>query len=128
VGVSDAVISQTDLLTSLTAVAGVTVPQASTFDSQNVMPALMGQSEHGRDVLVEADVFQRTAIRQGRWKLLDLDKPSLDRPGLPAHATGTNCELYDLQVDPGETANVAAQHPDVVGELWKKLQQIRRGA
>jgi len=120
-GVSDAPISQTDLLASLTAVAGVVLPQPSAFDSQNLMPVLLGQSEHGRDVLIEADVFQRTAIRQGRWKMLDLDKP-----GAAPRSTGTNCELYDLVADAGESVNVAAQHPDVVEELWGRLQKIRR--
>ena len=116
-----AAISQTDLLASLTAVAGVVLPQPSAFDSQNLMPVLLGQSEHGRDVLIEADVFQRTAIRQGRWKMLDLDKP-----GAAPRSTGTNCELYDLVADAGESVNVAAQHPDVVEELWGRLQKIRR--
>jgi arylsulfatase A-like enzyme len=121
-GVSDAVISQTDLLASIAAFAGVALPQGSSFDSQNVLPALVGKSEHGRDILVEADVFQRTAIREGRWKLLDADKPAKHSP-----AAGKNCELYDLVVDPGETNNIAAKHPDVVEDMWAKLQQIRRG-
>ena len=120
VGVSDAVVSQTDLLASMTALAGVPLPQGQTFDSENVLPALLGQSEHGRDVLIEADVRQRTAIRRGRWKLLDLDMP-----GTSPHAAGKNCELYDLEADPGETTNAAAQHPEVVAELWSRLQKIR---
>jgi arylsulfatase A-like enzyme len=96
------------------------LPQGQTFDSENVLPALLGQSEHGRDVLIEADVRQRTAIRRGRWKLLDLDIP-----GTPPQAAGKNCELYDLEADPDETTNVAVQHPEVVAELWGRLQKIR---
>lgn len=120
VGVSDAVVSQTDMLASMAALAGAQLPKGERFDSENVLPALMGQSEHGRNVLIEADVRQRTAIRVGRWKLLDLDLPGAD-----AKKAGKNCELYDLEVDPGETTNVAAQHAEVVTELWDRLQKIR---
>jgi len=120
VSVSDAVVSQTDLLASMATLVGVPLPQGQSFDSENVLPALMGQSEHGRDVLVEADVRQRTAIRMGRWKLLDFNLP-----GSAPQAAGKNCELFDLEVDPSETTNVAARHPEVVADLWGKLQQIR---
>lgn len=121
VGVSSALVSQTDMLVSLTALADVALPTGEHFDSENVLPALLGKSEHGRDVLLEADVFQRTAIREGRWKLLDLNKP-----GRPPLAEGKQYELYDLLTDPSETANVAAQNPDVVKRLLDKLNQIRR--
>ena len=122
-GVSDAVISQTDMLATLTALAGASLPQGQRFDSENVLPALMGGSSRGREILIEADVVQRTAIRAGRWKLLDLNKPGAG-PG----ASGTNCELYDLESDPGETANVAAQNPEAVKDLMAKLIAIRQRA
>ena len=84
---------------------------------------LLGQSEHGRDVLVEADVRQRTAIRVGKWKLLDMNLP-----GAQAGPAGKNCELYDLETDPGETTDVAGQHADVVAALWDKLEKLRKRA
>ena len=121
-GVSNALISQTDLLASMAALVGASLPRGSSFDSENMLPALLGQSAQGRDILIEADARQRTAIREGRWKLLDLDLP-----GSPPRPIGKNCELYDLLTDPGETTNVAAQNPDVVNELMDKLQQIRHG-
>jgi hypothetical protein len=34
-------------------------------------------------------------------------------------------ELYDLKDDPGETKNIAAQHPEIVARLKKKLELIR---
>jgi arylsulfatase A-like enzyme len=120
VGVSDAVVSQTDLLASMASLAGVALPAGERFDSENVLPALLGQSEQGRDVLVEADVRQRTAIRVGKWKLLDMNLP-----GAQGVAAGKNCELYDLEADPSEMSDVAAQHADVVADLWAKLKQIR---
>jgi arylsulfatase A-like enzyme len=49
-------------------------------------------------------------------------RPKAAAPGAGAPAQGSepapkNWELYDLQADPGETTNVAAQHPEVVDRL-----------
>jgi hypothetical protein len=32
--------------------------------------------------------------------------------------------LYDLDNDPGETTNVAAEHPEVVQEMQSKLSEF----
>lgn len=119
-GVSNATISQIDLLASLTGLAGVTLPQASSFDSEDLLPALMGRSQQGRSILIEADVRQHVAIRYQQWKLLDLNPPY----GEPA-AGAPLYELYNLSTDPGETNNVAGAHPDVVQMLLEKLNRIR---
>jgi len=116
-GVSSAVLSQTDMLATLAAVAGVDVPHATDFDSQNLRAVLMGVSEQGRTTLVEADAVQRTAIREGRWKLLDLTRPG--------SATQGKRELYDLEADPGETRDVAAENPAVAERLMALLNRIR---
>ena len=121
-GVSNALISQTDLLASLSALAGESLPPGSHFDSQNMLPVLLGRSEQGRETLLEADVFQRVAIRHGRWKLLDMEKPGTDGATETAPAGVARYELYDLLTDPGETANVAAEHPDVVKELMARAR------
>ena len=54
----------------------------------------------------------RGAIRRGDWKLVW-------RTPLPAKA-----ELFDLKQDPGETRNVAAEHPEVVAELQKRIGDL----
>jgi len=43
------------------------------------------------------------AVRRGNWKMLEVN-------GLPP-------QLYDLPRDPGESVNLAAQHPTIVNEL-----------
>ena len=50
------------------------------------------------------------AMRVGKWKL-----------PLPRKQRGEP-ELYDLSVDPSESNNIAAAHPEVVGRLRKLLQ------
>ncbi len=53
-------------------------------------------------------IIDERAARGQRWKLID----DLYKPGF---------ELYDLQSDPGETKNLAAQRPDVVSRLSFQL-------
>ena len=56
-----------------------------------------------------------TAIIDGKWKLHQI-------PGAKKEAP---TQLYDIHTDPGETNNIAAQHPEVVKELDKKLTAWR---
>lgn len=57
-----------------------------------------------------------------------MEKPGTDGATETAPAGVARYELYDLLTDPGETANVAAEHPDVVKELMARLERIRNGA
>lgn len=126
-GVSNALISQTDLLASLSALASEALLAGEHFDSQNMLPALLGESETGRETLTEADANQRVAIRHGRWKLLDMEAPGADGKTVELPAS-ERYELYDLLTDPGETTNVAARNPEVVKEMAARLEKIRAGA
>ena len=49
--------------------------------------------------------FKKCAVRTERWRLVN------------------NKELYDISKDPGETNDVAAQHPEVVDQLRKSYDK-----
>ena len=53
----------------------------------------------------------RFAIRSGKWKLVMNTKKD-------------KRELYDLETDPAEAKDVAAQHADVVRNLTKQISDI----
>ena len=57
---------------------------------------------HGADGLAPT-----YGVRRGAWKLV--------------HTAGHPPELYDLAADPGETRDVAAEHPNIVGFLLERL-------
>lgn len=125
-GVSSALVCQIDLLATFAALTGQAVPLGGGPDSVNLLPALLGKSDQGRDHLVEhANVL---SIRKGSWKLVS-GTPGRELPKKAAakkKAAGRPAELFDLSKDLGETENVAAKHPDVVKQLTALLDQIRQ--
>jgi arylsulfatase A-like enzyme len=111
-GVSNALISQVDLLASLATLTGQPLAAGAGPDSVDLLPALLGNARDGREVLV-ADSSNRLALRMGAWKYIP--------PGKGADGP----QLYDLETDPGETTNVAAKFPDKLEELGRRLEQTR---
>jgi arylsulfatase A-like enzyme len=143
-GVSEALISQVDLLRSLASLVNQPLPKDGAPDSLDQLPALLGKSLKGRETLVEEATV--LAIRGTRWKLIDRSQ----RPGTHSSSTYTlksltpkqkaieqlmmpgakdypiaQLELYDLQNDPGETKNVADAHPEIVESLRRQLAELR---
>ncbi len=97
---SDALVGHVDLMATAAALAGVAAPAN---DGVSLLPVLQGANTTPvRDSLYweiyEGPAPFQQAVRSGRWK---------------AYRTGTAVppELYDLDADPAETKNVAAEHP-----------------
>lgn len=66
------------------------------------VPLMRGQAQPEHPLLYWSTPGQAAqAVRQGNWKGLSVRQSS-------------GVQLYQLHTDPGETTNVAAQHPDVV--------------
>jgi len=124
-GVSDALVSQIDLLASFAALTGQNLAETDAPDSFNILPALLGESPLGRDHVVEqAGVL---GFRQGQWKYIEPGKG----PGINGNTgieTGNAPEnqLYDLKNDLGETKNIAGQQPAKVNEITPLLQDVRK--
>jgi arylsulfatase A-like enzyme len=118
-GVSDALVSQVDLLASFAALAGQKFDAATAPDSVNILPALLGESKTGRDHIIEH--AGGLSIRKGDWKFIP---PGVGKKAgaQPASPLG---QLYDLASDPAETTNLADANPDKVAELKSLLFSIR---
>jgi arylsulfatase A-like enzyme len=113
-----------DMLATLAAVAGRSVPPAAGPDSFNVLPAFLGTCGEKplRDhLVVQSYSSQRLAIRQGPWKFIPASGP----PGGKRRPAG-GAQLYNLADDLGETKNLAAANPEKAAELAALLAKIRR--
>ena len=123
-GVSDALISQVDFAASFAALTGQRFDTRTAPDSQNILPALLGQTQQGRATLVEHS--GGIAVRQGAWKYIPA-RPGRVREPLTDTDTGNNprVQLYDLASDLGETNNLAEANPQKVTELAAVLEAER---
>jgi len=125
-GISDALISQVDLLASLAALTGQEFDKTGATDSQNHMPVILGESKQGRESLVE-DAWG-LALRHGDWKFIPPGS-TRDKLGpwnqvkIPAPGF-----LFNLKDDPGETRNLATTQPDKLKELSTRLEEIKSGS
>jgi arylsulfatase A len=113
-GVSDALVTQTDLLASFAALFDVPLPEGQARDSRDQLPALLGDDPLGAPFIVEE--AGRLALRRGPWKYV------APRAGVASGYDGA--ELYDLATDPRETVNLIARRPVMAGELRALLARI----
>ena len=123
-GVSQALVSQVDLLASLAALTGQAVPSGEAPDSRNQLAALLGEDATGRDHVVEH--AGALALREGRWKYIEPTRgPRMSVPTNTELANDPAPQLYDLEQDLGETTNVAPKHPEIVKAMAGRLARLR---
>ncbi len=123
-----------DILPTLAKLIDAPLPR-NKIDGLDIWPLLSGQP--GAKSPHEAYYFywgrELQGIRSGRWKLhfpheyRTLGGKPGGRDGKPApyQNARTGLVLYDLDTDPGETVNVAGDHPDVVKRLEALAEQAR---
>jgi arylsulfatase A-like enzyme len=115
---SDHPIAFWDFLPTMADLVGQPAP--TNTDGISFLPTLQGQPGQREHEYLYWEFHGRggrVAIRKGNWK------------GIRYHvdaAPDSPLELYDLSVDSSEKHNVAAQHPEVVLELTRLIQQSRR--
>jgi arylsulfatase A-like enzyme len=121
-GVSGALISQVDFLSSLAVLAG---SKLSSKDGENHLDALLGKSNQGREnIILEATT--RTALRSGDWVMI----PPYKGPAVNAiknMETGNSDEyqLYNVKTDIGQQNNLAKTNPEKLAEMIKIFESIR---
>jgi arylsulfatase A-like enzyme len=106
---SDHVWAMWDIFPTFATLAGAKVP--SGLDGLDMTAALTGTGSapvHDHLYWEFHEQGGKQAVRKGHWKGVRLGL--IANPDAPV-------ELYDLASDPGETRDLAAQHPDIAREL-----------
>jgi len=121
---SAALVSQVDLYASFAALAGGKAAGGSAPDSVNMLPALLGEDDRGRDWLVEH--AGSLALIEGNWKLIAPGNgPKINRNTNTELGNDPAPQLYDLAEDIGEKNNLASQNPERVQAMVERLRKIR---
>ena len=96
-------------------------PTPENTDGISIVPTLLGRSGQREHESLYWEFHANgasQAVRVGRWKGIRTGITRRDAP----------IELYDLSVDPGESNDVAAAHPDVVRRIAALMQSSRTSA
>ncbi len=117
----------TDLMATVAAIVGETLPDDMGEDSVSILPDLLGTAAGPlHEATVHHSVNGSFAIRQGPWKLIlcpDSGGWSPPRPGSVEAKGLPPVQLYDLSRDPGERRNVQADHREIVDRLTRLLER-----
>ena len=127
----------TDLMATCAAIVDADLPNDAAEDSFAFLPVLLGDQADDkpiRDFTLHQTISLALSIRRGSWKYLDhqgsggnnYERPHLKPFQLKNSASEAPGQLYDLEVDPGETTNVYTKHPNIVRELRSKLDESRK--
>lgn len=130
--ISDALVSQIDLMATFAAANDFELPSDAAEDSHNLYPLFNSEVELVRETHVHNTYANQYAIRDGDWLLIDAkdgyrsgrNKGWEERRGYPAD-DGLPVELFNLKTDIGQRDNVAAEQPERVAKMQAKLARIR---
>lgn len=149
---SHALLSQIDLLPTLAAVAGATVPEDAVVDGVDQLPELRGTATKPlrERLVISPNSPRHLTMRKDKWVYI----PARDEGGFQGKKVGDHllagaaaqqltqlvnsdvvdgkirqhappAQLYDLQADPFQTRNVHDDYPEVVNALSEELKTWR---
>lgn len=112
--------------------AGASLAQALPLDGRDAWPAIAEGSPSPHEEILLNAAPGGGAIRVGRWKLIvhgegadAEEEPASVEPRRPRGRSGRKAvELFDLDQDPREQANVASKHPDEVARLQARYEEL----
>ena len=114
---SDLISAFWDMMPTFADIAGQKEP--NDIDGISILPTLTGEGEQKLHEFLywEFPVLGgRKAIRMGKWKAVQYGVSN--NPDAPI-------ELYNLEIDPAESHNLADEHPDILNQIQKIFSSCR---
>lgn len=122
-----------DLLPTFAKLGGAELPKDRVLDGREITSLMFRpQSDPVRNTHFYFGADQNlVAVRQGDWKLFKSDPERRNRaqagkskPDAKAKKVEFHSQLYNLAADPGETKDVASEHPEIVERLLAEAAQM----
>ncbi|WP_423736929.1 arylsulfatase [Chitinophaga caseinilytica] len=104
-----------DVMPTFVDITGAPAPRFT--DGISFLPALKGKGRQPKHDYLYWEFHEgggRQAVRMGKWKGIKLQVKK--DPNAPI-------ALYDLEKDPAEKNDIAAQHPDIVRKIGEKINE-----
>ena len=118
--ISDAIFATIDFMPTFSNVCGFDLPKDIHIDGIDQTELLTGKRKTGRNFFY----FDKAGVRKGKWKYL---KPNAYFYGYAVEDNRKkNDELYNLEIDIGETNNSAKKFPEKVAELKELMLKIEK--
>ncbi|MEP6535059.1 MAG: sulfatase [Bryobacteraceae bacterium] len=126
--VSSGIATTMDLLPTFARLAGASLP-GKPLDGIDIWPLLTGESNDlSREALLYFDNWNLQCARLGRWKLHVARYNGIawtpDPPGGRINLPLFRPELYDLQNDPDESYDLAADNPQIVADIRARMESL----
>ena len=114
--------STMDLFTTCLTLADADVPQDRQIDGLDLTGVLLRGDPSPRESFFYYRGTRLFAVRKGAFKAHLLTQAGY---GQPKHDEHSPPLLFNVQVDPGESFNLAAAHPDIAADLLREVEQHR---
>jgi arylsulfatase A-like enzyme len=111
-----------DLFATGAKLAGASVPGDRAIDGRDITPLLTGSGTVDRGVYCFYRGTQLYAARLGKYKAHFITQPAYGPEPAAPHDPPL---LFDLENDPGENFNVAAEHAAVIAQIKAAVEQHR---
>jgi arylsulfatase A len=125
---SDRVTGFEDWLPTVLELAGATQATPKGIDGISFAATLRGKKQEPRPFLYREFPANGgyQAVRVGDWKGLREQMISVEKAG--GGASRIQTKLYDLSKDPGETTDLAKEHPQVIANLEKLMREQHKAS
>ncbi len=119
---SDVLISQIDMMASLSKLIGSKIPKGEAIDSEDNLNSLLARGERSREYVIEQAANKTLSVRTKEWKYIEASDGAPMITWGPKIETGylPKPQLYKLSEDMEERNNVAELYPEIV----KAMQEI----
>jgi arylsulfatase A len=114
--------SSLDLFPTIMKLTGTAMPKDRPYDGFDISGLFFGSSENPRKTMFYYNGNQLCAVRKGPFKAHFITWPGYAKEKPEKHDPPI---LYNVEQDPGEKFDIAAQHPDILADLQHEADKHR---